>query len=114
MSAVIDEGTYKALEEAAGAEFVAQLARTFLEEAPRMIEQMNAALAAGDAETFRRAAHSLKSNSATFGALGLAKSSRELELSAAERVAHADRAAVERLARDYADVAHDLQERARA
>jgi len=114
VSAVIDEATYRALEEAAGADFVADLARTFLEEAPRMIEQMNAALAAGDAETFRRAAHSLKSNSATFGALGLAQASRELELSAAERVAGADRAAVERLATDYAAVARDLQERAGA
>ena len=114
MSAVIDEATYHALEEAAGADFVRDLARTFLEEAPRMIEQMTAALAAGDTEKFRRAAHSLKSNSATFGALALAKASRELELSAAQRVAGADRAAVERLAKDYAAVAHDLQGRAGA
>ena len=38
------------------------------------------ALAAGDAERFRRAAHSLKSNSNTFGALALGALARELEL----------------------------------
>jgi histidine phosphotransfer protein HptB len=111
---VIDEGTYKALEDAAGADFVSDLARTFLEEAPAMIEQMRAALVARDTEKFRRAAHSLKSNSLTFGALDLGRSSRELELSAAERVAANDGAAVDRLAQDFAGVAKVLKERARA
>ena len=110
----IDLETFEALKATTGADFAVELVDTFLEEAPRMIEQMTAALAAGDTEKFRRAAHSLKSNSATFGALALAKASRELELSAAQRVAGADRAAVERLAKDYAAVAHDLQVRAGA
>ena len=114
MSVVIDEATYKALEEAAGAAFVADLASTFLEEAPGMIEQMRSALAARDADTFRRAAHSLKSNSLTFGALALGKSARELELSAAQRVQTADRAAVEAFAQEYAGVASALRERASA
>jgi histidine phosphotransfer protein HptB len=111
---VIDEATYRALEEAAGADFVTQLARTFLEEAPLMIGQMRAALAARDNEKFRRAAHSLKSNSLTFGALDLGRASRELELSAAERVAASDGAAVDRLAQQYEGVARALKERARA
>ncbi len=114
MSTMIDEATYKALEDAAGAAFVADLASTFLEEEPRMIEQLRSALAARDADTFRRAAHSLKSNSLTFGALALSKSARELALSATERIARADSAAVEAFASQYSDVANALRERARA
>ncbi|HEY2627977.1 MAG TPA: Hpt domain-containing protein [Usitatibacter sp.] len=114
MSTLIDEVTYRGLEESAGADFVKDLARTFLEEAPQMIEQLRSALKAKDAEKFRRAAHSLKSNCNTFGALALGKSARDLELSATERVAAGDSSAVDRLAQDYAAVAKALQERARA
>ena len=71
---------FKALQEAAGAEFVAELVDTFLEEAPRMMASLEVALAAGDADGFRRAAHSLKSNSLTFGAAGLGAQAKALEL----------------------------------
>ena len=40
---------------------------------------MKAAVAAGQQEDFRRAAHSVKSNAATFGANGLSDLARELE-----------------------------------
>ena len=45
-----------------------------------MIAELRASLAARDTEKFRRTAHSLKSNSNTFGALGLGVMARELEL----------------------------------
>ena len=45
-----------------------------------MLAELRSARAAGDAERFRRAAHSLKSNSNTFGALALGALARELEL----------------------------------
>ena len=76
----IDRATFKALQDAAGAEFVAELVDTFLEEAPGMLAQLDAALAARDAEGFRRAAHSLKSNSNTFGASELGSRAKALEL----------------------------------
>jgi histidine phosphotransfer protein HptB len=41
---------------------------------------MRSALAAGDAERFRRAAHSLKTNAHTFGASALGAKARELEM----------------------------------
>jgi HPt (histidine-containing phosphotransfer) domain-containing protein len=110
-AAVIDEATFRQLEESAGKEFVAELARTFLEEAPRMIEQIRDALAKGDTERFRRAAHSLKSNSQTFGATELAKRARELELSAAEKVAKGDAGALGSLAQEYDRAAIALKER---
>ncbi len=76
----IDMAVFAELQEAAGAEFVGELVGTFFEEAPGMLAEMRTALAAQDADTFRRAAHSLKSNSNTFGATGLAEMARDLEL----------------------------------
>ena len=61
--ATIDLATFEALKEAAGADFVQELVGTFLDEAPTMIGDLRSALAANDANRFRRAAHSLKSNS---------------------------------------------------
>ena len=80
MSDTIDRPTFAALQETAGAEFVAELVDTYLEEAPTMIADLKSALAAGDAERFKRAAHSLKSNSNTFGAQALGAMAKALEL----------------------------------
>jgi histidine phosphotransfer protein HptB len=79
-AAIIDPATFAELQQAAGAEFVVELVGTFFEEAPRMIAELRAALAAGSAERFRRAAHSLKTNANTFGAHALGTKARELEL----------------------------------
>ena len=76
----IDGPTFAELQEAAGAEFVTELVGTFLEEAPAMLGELRSAQAAGAADTFRRAAHSLKSNSNTFGATRLGTLARDLEL----------------------------------
>ena len=78
--ATIDMAVFTELQEAAGADFVGELLDTFFEEAPAMLAELRTALAAQDADTFRRAAHSLKSNSNTFGATGLAEMARDLEL----------------------------------
>ena len=80
MSTAIDHATFADLQEAAGAEFVAELVDTFLEEAPRMLAELRHAQADASAERFRRAAHSLKSNGSTFGAVALAERARTLEL----------------------------------
>ena len=80
MNPVIDPHTFDELQANAGADFVAELVDTFGEEAPRLVDEMRAARLAGDGERFRRAAHSLKSNSSTFGASRLASLARDLEL----------------------------------
>ena len=77
---VIDPHTFDELQANAGADFVLELVDTFAEEAPRLLAELRSALAAGAAERFRRAAHSLKSNSHTFGAARLAAMARTLEL----------------------------------
>jgi HPt (histidine-containing phosphotransfer) domain-containing protein len=76
---VIDKATFEELKEMSGADFINELIDAFLEDAPQMISQMEAALAAKDVESFRRNAHSLKSNANTFGATDLAALARELE-----------------------------------
>ena len=78
--ATIDMAVFAELQEAAGAEFVAELVATFLEEAPAMLAELRAAQAAGNADAFRRAAHSLKSNGNTFGATRLGEMARDIEL----------------------------------
>ncbi len=80
-AAAIDLPTFAALQQTAGAEFVADLVGTFLTEAPLMRADLHSALASHDADRFRRAAHSLKSNSNTFGALALGQIAKGLELS---------------------------------
>ena len=77
---IIDAATFAELEASAGADFVKELVGTFREEAPTMLAELKRALAAGQAEPFRRAAHSLKSNANTFGALALGALARELEV----------------------------------
>ena len=82
----IDKKTFAALQEMAGAEFVVELVHAFLEEAPVMLANLRSSLAEGDAEKFRRTAHSLKSNSNTFGAQALAAIAKDLELSGIDQV----------------------------
>ena len=76
----IDPATFAELQATTGPEFVVELVGTFAEEAPQMLAEMYSARAAGAAERFRRAAHSLKSNCNTFGAVRLAEMARALEL----------------------------------
>ncbi|OUL99571.1 Hpt domain-containing protein [Variovorax sp. JS1663] len=78
--ATIDRAVFAELQDTAGADFVQELLQTFFEEAPVMLTELREAHEAGNADAFRRAAHSLKSNSLTFGAQALAAMARELEL----------------------------------
>jgi len=106
----IDQATFTELQEAAGSDFVQELVQTFLEEAPVMLQELREALAAGDADAFRRAAHSLKSNSLTFGALPLGALARELEQGPPGT---GTPAALDALAAEYARAAAALTELAR-
>jgi HPt (histidine-containing phosphotransfer) domain-containing protein len=79
---VIDRVVLDALLESFGGdmEFLGEMLDTFFDDSPRQLEAARAGLAAGDVEAVRRAAHSLKSNSANFGALALSAQCRELEM----------------------------------
>jgi len=77
---LIDAQTFAELQANAGDDFVAELVDTFAAEAPQMLAELRASHTGGAADAFRRAAHSLKSNSSTFGATRLAELARTLEL----------------------------------
>lgn len=81
---VIDKATFNELKQMSGADFIGELIDAFLDDAPNMIQNMDSALAANDVESFRRNAHSLKSNANTFGAMELAGLAKELESMARE------------------------------
>jgi HPt (histidine-containing phosphotransfer) domain-containing protein len=61
---------------------VAEILASFLEEAPTVLEQLRQAAAAKDLEGARRAAHTLKSTSAQFGAMALSEKCKEAEFAA--------------------------------
>lgn len=80
----IDMSIFEELRQISGADFLRELVDTFLEEAPQLLSQLRSSIETGDVETFRRAAHSLKSNGATFGASRFSLQAKELELLARE------------------------------
>jgi HPt (histidine-containing phosphotransfer) domain-containing protein len=104
----IDTAIFDELKETAGAEFVGELVDTFLVEAPAMLRDLRSALAAGNADAFRRAAHSLKSNCNTFGALTLAAQAKELELTGLAAALAAKGATLDAVEQEYARVAAAL------
>jgi len=102
---VIDHATFAELENAAGAEFIAELVGTFFEEAPKLLAELRLAHSESAAERFRLAAHSLKTNAQTFGAAALGEQARALELGGPS----APPAALDELAAAYAAAAAELE-----
>ena len=98
---VIDPAVYAALQDTVGAEFAAELVDTFIEEAIGMLAELRSARAASHADRFRRAAHSLKTNSHTFGAMRLGARARELELKGLDPDSARDEAAIAALEAEY-------------
>ena len=60
--------------------FVRELLETYLAETPDQLAAIRAAIEADDAEALVRPAHTLKSSSATLGAMRLSALARELEM----------------------------------
>lgn len=59
--------------------FIEDIIRSYLSDAPKLLETLKETMASGDASRFVRSAHTLKSNSATLGASQLAALAAELE-----------------------------------
>ena len=108
MKDAIDGETFAALRDTTGSEFVRELIDTFLTEAPSMLADLRESLAGGDAERFRRAAHSLKSNGNTFGALTLGALAKDLELAGAAQVRQRGPGALTGVEAEYLRVAAAL------
>lgn len=84
MSDAIDTGAIDSLLQTIGGdeEFLQELIATFLEDAPGMLDEMEQAANEKDAEKLRLVSHSLKTNSAQFGATALFELCRDIEAQA--------------------------------
>jgi PAS domain S-box-containing protein len=76
---VLTASTLEQLRALGGAEFVGELAATFLAETPSLLEMLRRACAEGDVHELRRGAHTLKSHARTFGADALGDACHRLE-----------------------------------
>ena len=63
-------------------DFVSELAEEFFANSPNLIHEINSGLETADANVVRRAAHSLKSTSASFGAMALSDMCKQVEAAA--------------------------------
>ena len=81
---IIDQKTFEELKQISGEDFISELIDAFLDDAPNMLQNMQSALDSKDVESFRRNAHSMKSNANTFGATELGALAKELESMAKE------------------------------
>jgi histidine phosphotransfer protein HptB len=104
----IDLIVFNQLKEISGEDFINDLIDAFLDESPRMLAGIESALASGNVESFRRNAHSLKSNAATFGASELAALAKELEIMGREGSLEIG-TRLEALKESYATVAESLK-----
>ena len=105
----IDPAVLSELQETMGEDFASELVATFLDEGPTMLAELQEAIARGDADGFRRAAHSVKSNANVFGATALAELARRLELAGLSDNAQSDRAAATELEAEFGRAAAALK-----
>ena len=107
---LIDTAVLDQLIATTDAAFVEELLSAFLDDSPQLIAALRQALAEDNAEAFRRAAHSLKSNSASFGAENLSALAKELEMIGKTGRFDGVGDALERLATEYDQVERALKE----
>ena len=80
----IDDAILDQLLETVGGDtsFLAELIASYLSDSPQLLAEMGKSAAGGDAASLRRAAHTLKSTSASLGAIRLSAVCREIETAA--------------------------------
>jgi HPt (histidine-containing phosphotransfer) domain-containing protein len=115
--AVVDQDVLDELEHSVGDDraFLRELVETYLDETPTLVTALRSGVAEGNVERTNRAAHTIKSTSASLGALGLSAMARELEtLTSTATTESADLAAPEiaaliaLIATEYDEVAIEL------
>jgi HPt (histidine-containing phosphotransfer) domain-containing protein len=92
------------------AEFVVDLVRTYLADGPTHLTAIADAVAADDAAALMRPAHTLKSSSATIGAMRISGRARRIEIAARTgTIDEATRADAEQLDDDWSATAQALE-----
>ena len=107
---IIDPVTFNELKDLMGADFLVELIDTYNTETSGLIEQLRQALTTGDATSFGRIAHSIKSSSASLGALAFSQQARELEMLGKAIDLSGAGPKVERVAADFLQVKRRLEE----
>ena len=107
--AIIDMAIYNQLKELMGRDFIAELIDTYIQETAALIEQLGKALIEGDAPVFGRTAHSIKSSSASLGAVELSQLARELEMMGKANELSGGDEKMEKLAADFLVVKECLE-----
>jgi two-component system, sensor histidine kinase and response regulator len=82
-AAIIDRSALDAIrtiDPVMGYELVGEILAVYFEASPKLIQQMQEGLEAGDAAKVKMAAHTLKSSSAALGAMALADLCKEAEV----------------------------------
>ena len=106
----IDAVTFTGLKDQVGADFVVELIDTYNTETGELIERLCQALADQDAAAFGRLAHSIKSSSASLGALAFSQQARELEMLGKASELSGAGPKVKQLAADFVLVKRRLEE----
>jgi len=107
---VIDLNVYHALIEVVGEDFMGEMVDAFLEEGAQLVTDLGKGLANHDIDLFRRAAHSMKSNAATFGATKLSDLSEELEEMARQGQLEGGAEKLEPISAAFSNAGHALKE----
>jgi HPt (histidine-containing phosphotransfer) domain-containing protein len=78
---ILDPATFSGLLDSLGGDvdFLGELVEAYLTSSPELIRSIQQAIVTGEAPALQRAAHSLKTGSASFGALAFAAQCKELE-----------------------------------
>ena len=108
--AIIDKSTINELRDLMGADFVVELIETYNTETAELIVQLRQALADHDAASFGRLAHSIKSSSASLGAISFSQQARELEMMGKSNDLSGADNKLEQLAADFLLVKQRLEE----
>jgi HPt (histidine-containing phosphotransfer) domain-containing protein len=107
---VLDPKALRVLSELVGGdrEAVAELASAFLDAAPERLVELRRSAETGDAALARRAAHTLKSNGQTFGAVEFASLCGRLEIGAHEGDLAANGDLIDRVDAEWELVSREL------
>ena len=110
---ILDDKVIAELRESVGGDdaFVIDLATTYLAEGPEHLRALEDAVAAGDIAAAVRPAHTLKSSSASLGAMRLSEISRGIEHAAREGRSDGLAAAVEEAKAAWAETVAAMNDR---
>jgi HPt (histidine-containing phosphotransfer) domain-containing protein len=107
---VIDALTFAELKTTVGADFIGELIDAYLDDTPRLLNELEESLAGQDATKFTRTAHSIKSSSASLGALSFSAQAKELEMIGKQGSFAGVQPKVQQLKMNYVQVRQKLRE----